>query len=98
VLPAGKEEAEVRKDVGRNRYFTPEQAIEYGIIDRIVRPREAVRAPAPWDPWEGLRAGSPDKAVHAERWASPRPCPARPMNSQRHDLHMLSLGAPAQCC
>ncbi len=45
VLPAGKEEAEVRKDVGRNRYFTPEQAIEYGIIDRIVRPREAVRTP-----------------------------------------------------
>ncbi|KAK9842598.1 hypothetical protein WJX81_008193 [Elliptochloris bilobata] len=38
----GKEEAEVRKDVGRNRYFTPEQAIEYGIIDRIVRPQEEV--------------------------------------------------------
>jgi hypothetical protein len=25
---AGREKADVRKDVGRNRYFTPEQAIE----------------------------------------------------------------------
>ena len=29
--------------MGRNRYFTPAQAIEYGIIDRIVRPQEEVR-------------------------------------------------------
>ena len=44
---AGKDEKEVRKDVGRNRYFTPAQAIEYGIIDRIVRPQEEVRRQAP---------------------------------------------------
>lgn len=25
---AGRDKEEVRKDVGRNRYFTPEQAIE----------------------------------------------------------------------
>ena len=25
---AGRDKQEVRKDVGRNRYFTPEQAIE----------------------------------------------------------------------
>lgn len=29
--------------MGRNRYFTPAQAIEYGIIDRIVRPQEEAR-------------------------------------------------------
>jgi len=38
----GKDEAEVRKDIGRNRYFTPEQAVEYGLVDRIVKPNENV--------------------------------------------------------
>eukprot|EP00191_Tetraselmis_sp_GSL018_P000614 CAMPEP_0177599130 /NCGR_PEP_ID=MMETSP0419_2-20121207/12799_1 /TAXON_ID=582737 /ORGANISM="Tetraselmis sp., Strain GSL018" /LENGTH=343 /DNA_ID=CAMNT_0019091783 /DNA_START=76 /DNA_END=1107 /DNA_ORIENTATION=+ len=38
----GRDEEEVRKDIGRNRYFTPEQAMEYGIIDRIVRPSDQV--------------------------------------------------------
>ncbi|EIE20612.1 hypothetical protein COCSUDRAFT_10544, partial [Coccomyxa subellipsoidea C-169] len=38
----GREKEEVRKDVGRNRYFTPEQAIEYGLIDRIVQPQDSV--------------------------------------------------------
>ena len=28
VCCAGRDKAEVRKEVGRNRYFTPEQAIE----------------------------------------------------------------------
>ena len=27
----------MRKDIGRNRYFTPAQAIEYGLIDDIVQ-------------------------------------------------------------
>eukprot|EP00873_Tetraselmis_striata_P002683 jgi/Tetstr1/422947/TSEL_013726.t1 len=38
----GREKEEVRKDIGRNRYFTPEQAIEYGLVDRIVRPTDNV--------------------------------------------------------
>lgn len=38
----GREKEQVRKDIGRNRYFTPPQAIEYGLIDRIVQPEDAV--------------------------------------------------------
>ncbi|KAK9819673.1 hypothetical protein WJX72_000952 [[Myrmecia] bisecta] len=38
----GKDKEQVRKDVGRNRYFTPAEAIEYGLVDRIVRPDDAV--------------------------------------------------------
>ena len=38
----GRDKEEVRKDIGRNRYFTPEQAIEYGIIDRVVNPSDEV--------------------------------------------------------
>ena len=35
----GKPKDVVRKDVGRNRYFSPKQAIEYGLIDHIVTKR-----------------------------------------------------------
>ena len=42
ILPAGREKEQVRKDIGRNRYFTPPQAIEYGLIDRIMQPEDAV--------------------------------------------------------
>ena len=42
MMCAGREKEQVRKVVGRNRYFTPPQAIEYGLIDRIVRPEDAV--------------------------------------------------------
>lgn len=38
----GRPKDEVRKDIGRNRYFTPEQAIEYGIIDKVVGEKDAV--------------------------------------------------------
>ena len=34
---AGKDKETMRKDIGRNRYFTPAQAIEYGLIDDIVK-------------------------------------------------------------
>jgi ATP-dependent Clp protease protease subunit len=37
----GKDKETVRKDVGRNRYFTPQQAIDYGLVDRIVQVRTA---------------------------------------------------------
>lgn len=38
----GQERERVRRDVGRNRYFTPEEAIEYGLIDRVVAPSDEV--------------------------------------------------------
>ena len=33
----GQNKEEMRKVVGRNRYFTPEEAIDFGIIDRIAQ-------------------------------------------------------------
>merc|ERR1712031_133860 len=33
----GKPREEVYEDVGRKRYFTPEQAVEYGLIDKVVQ-------------------------------------------------------------
>ena len=38
----GRDKEEVRGDVGRNRYFTPDQAVEYGIIDKVMQPSDAV--------------------------------------------------------
>lgn len=38
----GKEKDEIRMDVGRDRYFTPEQAVEYGLIDAVVQPNANV--------------------------------------------------------
>mmetsp|Transcript_11919 Transcript_11919/g.16155 ORF Transcript_11919/g.16155 Transcript_11919/m.16155 type:complete len:363 (-) Transcript_11919:332-1420(-) len=32
----GKEKEQVMKDIGRKKWFTPEQAIEYGLIDKVV--------------------------------------------------------------
>lgn len=39
----GKTRDEVLKDIARTRYFTPETAIEYGLIDKVVNPK-SVRA------------------------------------------------------
>lgn len=32
----GKDASEVRKDIGRKRFFTPRSAIEYGLIDQVI--------------------------------------------------------------
>lgn len=32
----GRDVEEVRKDIGRKRYFTPRQAVEYGLIDQVI--------------------------------------------------------------
>ena len=32
----GQDKESLRNDIGRNRYFTPERAIEYGLIDAVV--------------------------------------------------------------
>ena len=37
---AGHSKEKMRKDIGRKRYFTPLQAIDYGIIDKIVQPMD----------------------------------------------------------
>jgi ATP-dependent Clp protease protease subunit len=33
----GQSEEQVHRDMDRDRYFTPEQAVEYGLIDRIIK-------------------------------------------------------------
>ena len=33
---SGKDIDVVRKDLDRTRYFTPNQAIEYGLIDKVI--------------------------------------------------------------
>jgi len=37
----GKKKEDVRKDVGRTRYFTPNEAIEYGLIDKVIKSGES---------------------------------------------------------
>ena len=39
----GRDKEEVRKDTSRNKYFTPAEAIEYGLIDHIYKPLDAGR-------------------------------------------------------
>ncbi|HET7045968.1 MAG TPA: ATP-dependent Clp protease proteolytic subunit [Gaiellaceae bacterium] len=42
---SGREVEQVLRDIDRDRFMTPAEAIEYGLIDGVVEPRE-VRAPA----------------------------------------------------
>jgi ATP-dependent Clp protease protease subunit len=35
----GKEKEVLLKDIARTRYFTPEKAIEYGLVDKVVNPQ-----------------------------------------------------------
>ena len=41
VKYTGKPTDVVRKDVGRNRYFNPRQAKEYGLIDHVMEKKKA---------------------------------------------------------
>eukprot|EP01023_Acetabularia_acetabulum_P036184 TRINITY_DN3423_c0_g1_i3.p1 TRINITY_DN3423_c0_g1~~TRINITY_DN3423_c0_g1_i3.p1 ORF type:complete len:349 (+),score=52.42 TRINITY_DN3423_c0_g1_i3:37-1047(+) len=36
----GKEKEDLRHDIARNKYFTPEDALEYGLIDKVVKPSD----------------------------------------------------------
>eukprot|EP01025_Chloroclados_australasicus_P005199 TRINITY_DN1149_c0_g1_i4.p1 TRINITY_DN1149_c0_g1~~TRINITY_DN1149_c0_g1_i4.p1 ORF type:complete len:346 (+),score=37.06 TRINITY_DN1149_c0_g1_i4:44-1081(+) len=36
----GKEKEELRKEIGRNKYFTAEAALEYGLIDKVIQPAD----------------------------------------------------------
>jgi ATP-dependent Clp protease, protease subunit len=48
----GQSPERVHDDMDRDRYFTGEQALEYGLIDRVISSHELHRAPT------GFRAGS----------------------------------------
>ena len=39
----GKPMAEVQRDFNRNKYFSAEEALEYGVIDRILPPPRTVQ-------------------------------------------------------
>ncbi|CAD7702816.1 unnamed protein product [Ostreobium quekettii] len=45
----GRDKDEIKKDSGRNRYFTPEQAIEYGLIDKVVQPEDTMISEKDYD-------------------------------------------------
>merc|ERR1711934_166582 len=36
----GKNKDDVLKDISRDKYFTPETAVDYGIIDSVISPRD----------------------------------------------------------
>jgi ATP-dependent Clp protease protease subunit len=41
----GQEVARVHDDMDRDRFFTPEQAVEYGLVDRVIDRHELQRVP-----------------------------------------------------
>jgi len=41
----GRPVEQVHEDMDRDRFFTPEEAIEYGLIDRVLETHELTRAP-----------------------------------------------------
>jgi ATP-dependent Clp protease, protease subunit len=49
ALHTGKPAAEIHEDMERDRFFTPGEAIEYGLIDRVVDVAELERRPAGFD-------------------------------------------------
>ncbi|MCP5113736.1 MAG: ATP-dependent Clp protease proteolytic subunit, partial [bacterium] len=42
---SGQDEEKVARDVDRDYIMDPEQALEYGMIDRIIASREAAPVP-----------------------------------------------------
>eukprot|EP01024_Parvocaulis_polyphysoides_P048406 TRINITY_DN46124_c0_g1_i1.p1 TRINITY_DN46124_c0_g1~~TRINITY_DN46124_c0_g1_i1.p1 ORF type:complete len:355 (-),score=55.12 TRINITY_DN46124_c0_g1_i1:161-1204(-) len=36
----GKDKEELRNEIGRNKYFTPEAALEFGLIDKVIQPSD----------------------------------------------------------
>ena len=42
----GKDIEQIHDDMDRDRFFTAEQAVEYGLVDRIVESRELSARPA----------------------------------------------------
>lgn len=49
----GKTRDEVLKDIARTRYFTPETAIEYGLIDKVINPKSVRKRAAASARWAG---------------------------------------------
>ncbi|CAD7699772.1 unnamed protein product [Ostreobium quekettii] len=45
----GRDKDEIKRDSGRNRYFTPESAIEYGLIDKVVQPEDTMISEKDYD-------------------------------------------------
>jgi ATP-dependent Clp protease protease subunit len=38
----GRDEAQIGEDMERDRFFTAEQAVEYGLVDSVLESRAAV--------------------------------------------------------
>ena len=36
----GKDKDKVLEDISRDRYMTPEKAIDYGLIDQVISPKD----------------------------------------------------------
>ena len=31
-------DAQIQRDFNRNKYFNPQEAVEYGLVDQVIRP------------------------------------------------------------
>jgi ATP-dependent Clp protease protease subunit len=43
---AGRDVEQVMRDIDRDRFLTPDEAVDYGLADRVLPVREAVAVPA----------------------------------------------------
>jgi ATP-dependent Clp protease protease subunit len=46
VRHTGRTTQEIHEDMDRDHYFTPEEAADYGLVDRVIQRHELVRTPA----------------------------------------------------